>query len=56
MLRIFPKRVEWGILPLTGLLIGMYLDNQETERLSHFRDKSALYGRILKENERPSWP
>lgn len=56
MLRIFPKGIQWSVLPLTGFMIGWWLDIKETERLSHFRDKSALYGRVLEEGEKPSWP
>lgn len=40
-------------IPLTGFAIGMFLDNQETLRMTRYRDKSALYGR---EVDRPSWP
>lgn len=32
-------------LPFVGFAIGHYLDVQETERMTLFRDKSALYGR-----------
>ncbi|ETN60950.1 hypothetical protein AND_007412 [Anopheles darlingi] len=46
----------WGVLPLIGYGFGMFLDNKETERMTLFRDKSALYGRVLKEGEKPSWP
>lgn len=56
LLKIIPKNVHYGLFPITGYLFGMYLDRQETERLALFRDKSALYGRVLKENEQPSWP
>lgn len=53
---IIPRNIHWAIFPFTGLFIGWYLDNQETERLAIFRDKSALYGRALKNGEKPSWP
>lgn len=56
ILQIFPKGFQWGVVPFSGFLIGWYLDTKETERLSLFRDKSALYGRELKEGEKPSWP
>ncbi|NEU33467.1 hypothetical protein GN156_22545, partial [bacterium LRH843] len=36
-----------SLFPLCGLLIGNYLDNAETERMTRFRDKSALYYREL---------
>ncbi|GLH01760.1 AGAP000849-PA-like protein, partial [Gryllus bimaculatus] len=45
-----------SLLPLTGFGIGCYLDHKETERMTMFRDKSALYGRVLKPGEAPSWP
>ncbi|XP_049536742.1 uncharacterized protein LOC126572989 [Anopheles aquasalis] len=50
------KSYLWGVLPLIGYGFGMFLDNKETERMTLFRDKSALYGRVLKEGEKPSWP
>ncbi|XP_076263850.1 NADH dehydrogenase (ubiquinone) MNLL subunit [Rhynchophorus ferrugineus] len=56
MLPIIPKGIWMVTIPVTGFVIGWYLDRLETERLSYFRDKSALYGRILKEGEKPSWP
>lgn len=46
----------WLALPLTFGMFGKYLDDQETLRMTLFRDKSALYGRTLKEGEKPSWP
>lgn len=45
-------------LPLMGFALGHYLDLQETERMTLFRDKSALYGRQDDENgegKPPSW-
>ncbi|XP_055843441.1 NADH dehydrogenase [ubiquinone] 1 beta subcomplex subunit 1 [Episyrphus balteatus] len=49
------KQWVWISLPLLGGVIGTYLDNLETERMTMFRDKSALYGRKLKPGEAPSW-
>jgi len=46
----------WFSFPMLGFFIGKYLDDQETLRMTRFRDKSALYGRELKEGEQPSWP
>jgi NADH dehydrogenase (ubiquinone) 1 beta subcomplex subunit 1 len=43
-------------IPLTGFMIGWWLDRKETERMTMFRDKSALFGRELKPGEKPSWP
>ncbi|XP_039448460.1 NADH dehydrogenase [ubiquinone] 1 beta subcomplex subunit 1 [Culex pipiens pallens] len=45
-----------AIVPLAGYGFGWFLDNKETERMTMFRDKSALYGRVLEEGEKPSWP
>lgn len=56
MFPIIPKGILWGIFPLVGYGLGWYLDRMETERLTLFRDKSALYGRVLKEGEQPTWP
>lgn len=44
---IFPKGIGWSILPAIGFVTGWYLDRLETERLTLFRDKSALYGRAV---------
>lgn len=44
------------VLPFVGFGIGWYMDRKETERMIKFRDRSALYGRILKPGEQPSWP
>nr|CAH7724018.1 unnamed protein product [Callosobruchus chinensis] len=56
MYPIIRKDIAWGIVPAIGYAIGWYLDRKETERMTLFRDKSALYGRVLKEGEKPSWP
>jgi len=50
------KQYAWFGLPLAGFMAGWFLDRKETERMTRFRDKSALYGRVLKEGEQPSWP
>jgi len=39
-----------------GTLFGKFLDDQETERMTLFRDRSALYGGMVKQGEKPSWP
>ncbi|CAH1371817.1 NADH dehydrogenase [ubiquinone] 1 beta subcomplex subunit 1 [Tenebrio molitor] len=52
----FPKGIHYISLPILGFAFGAYLDRKETERLTLFRDKSALYGRVLKEDEPPTWP
>lgn len=50
-----PKGFSLLFVPFIGFGIGWYIDRTETERLTLFRDKSALYGRQLKE-EQPSRP
>ncbi|KAG6443208.1 hypothetical protein O3G_MSEX002736 [Manduca sexta] len=49
-------RFAWVALPMSGFFIGKYLDDQETLRMTNFRDKSALYGGNVKEGDPPSWP
>ncbi|XP_016997599.1 uncharacterized protein ND-MNLL [Drosophila takahashii] len=50
------KRALWGALPLLGFAIGHFLDKKETDRMTMFRDKSALYGRPAgSEDKAPSW-
>lgn len=50
------KDVILVTLPFVGYGLGWFLDRKETERMIRFRDRSALYGRILKPGEAPSWP
>lgn len=50
------KVLSLSALPFVGYAFGKFLDRKETERMTLFRDKSALYGRVLKEGEAPSWP
>lgn len=50
------RQYIWFGLPLVGFSIGWFLDRKETERMVMFRDRSALYGRQLKDGEQPSWP
>ncbi|PSN54551.1 hypothetical protein C0J52_07114 [Blattella germanica] len=50
------RQYVWTALPMTGFMIGWWLDRQETLRMTRFRDKSALFGRELKAGEAPSWP
>ncbi|XP_063546861.1 uncharacterized protein LOC134754458 [Cydia strobilella] len=49
-------RYVWFAVPLTGFLIGKFVDDQETLRMTNFRDKSCLYGPNKKECDPPSWP
>lgn len=39
-----------------GYSLGWVVNRLETERLTSYRDKSALFGRELKPGEPPSWP
>lgn len=51
---------HFRLVPFIGLVslfsLGCYLDRDEVEAMTLFRDKSALYGRERKPNEPPSWP
>ncbi|XP_043461181.1 uncharacterized protein LOC122497880 [Leptopilina heterotoma] len=40
----------------SALAVGTILDRKEAERMTRFRDKSALFGRKLAPGEPPSWP
>lgn len=55
---IFGITREYWVLvfPFAGYMFGKFLDDKESERMTNFRDRSALYGRRLKEGEKPSWP
>lgn len=46
----------WFGVPLLGFFIGKFLDDQETLRMTRYRDKSALFGGNVKEGDPPSWP
>ncbi|CAG9782376.1 unnamed protein product [Diatraea saccharalis] len=49
-------RYVWFAVPLSGFFFGKFLDDQETLRMTNFRDKSCLYGGRVKEGDLPSWP
>lgn len=49
-------RYIWFAVPMGGFFFGAYLDDQETLSMTNFRDKSALYGGLVKEGDPPSWP
>ncbi|KAH0946486.1 hypothetical protein HN011_011747 [Eciton burchellii] len=50
-------KIYWTLIfPVMGFCLGHKIDLMETERMTLFRDKSALYGRELKPGEPPSWP
>jgi len=57
---IFGFSRGWALLlyPLAGCAFGTWIDNLERERSTAFRDKSALFGRVLPNGQRPppSWP
>ncbi|XP_044014722.1 NADH dehydrogenase [ubiquinone] 1 beta subcomplex subunit 1 [Aphidius gifuensis] len=49
---------NFGIATLTfatAFALGHWFDRNEDERMTKFRDKSALYGRTLAPGEKPSW-
>ncbi|XP_029902908.1 NADH dehydrogenase [ubiquinone] 1 beta subcomplex subunit 1 isoform X1 [Myripristis murdjan] len=49
-------RDHWvNILVPIGFVIGWYLDKQQDQKLTAFRNKSALYGRELKPGEEVTW-
>ena len=50
------RQYLWAAFPMAGFCVGWFLDREETLRMTAFRDKSALYGRQLKDGEQPSWP
>lgn len=39
-----------------GFAVGAVVDRSDTNSMTFYRDRSALYGRELKDGERPSWP
>lgn len=48
----FTRHYWVGIIPLSGFALGWFLDEQETQRMTRFRDKSVLYGGPV---DKPSW-
>lgn len=53
-----PKTIFFLFAPFGGAYVGKMLDDSETERMSRFRDRSALYGRPPPPpgvKEVPSW-
>ncbi|XP_065819794.1 NADH dehydrogenase [ubiquinone] 1 beta subcomplex subunit 1-like [Labrus bergylta] len=49
-------RTHWVnvFLPI-GVFLGMYLDSLQEQKLTGFRNKSALYSRELKPGEETTW-
>lgn len=45
-----------ALVPIAGFLIGLKLDRMEVERMTLFRDRSALFGREMGSGYKPSWP
>lgn len=43
------------LLPVGAFLVGWKLDRMEAERLSLFRDRSALFAREHGPDYKPSW-
>ncbi|XP_014217997.1 NADH dehydrogenase [ubiquinone] 1 beta subcomplex subunit 1 [Copidosoma floridanum] len=50
----FRKNYLLMLIPLAGMFIGHQLDKIEDERMSKFRDKTALYKRDVPP-AKPSW-
>ncbi|XP_072543334.1 NADH dehydrogenase [ubiquinone] 1 beta subcomplex subunit 1 [Salminus brasiliensis] len=49
-------REHWvNILVPLGFVVGLSLDRWNDQRLTAFRNKSALYGRELKPDEKYTW-
>ncbi|XP_041661417.1 NADH dehydrogenase [ubiquinone] 1 beta subcomplex subunit 1-like [Cheilinus undulatus] len=49
-------RAHWvNVLIPVGFLLGMYFDRQQDQKLTAFRNKSALYSRELKPGEEVTW-
>ncbi|CAL8393357.1 unnamed protein product [Arctogadus glacialis] len=49
-------REHWvNILVPMGFVIGWYMDKQQDQKLTAFRNRSALYGRELKPGEEYTW-
>jgi len=48
-------QLAWLVVPFSAYYIGLKLERLETERMSLFRDKSALYGSATPPAT-PSWP
>ncbi|KAM9840002.1 NADH dehydrogenase [ubiquinone] 1 beta subcomplex subunit 1 [Aulostomus maculatus] len=49
-------RDHWvHILVPMGFVIGWYMDKQQDQKLTAFRNKSALYSRELKPGEEFTW-
>jgi len=60
IIRVFscPKTIFFLISPIGGAYVGKVFDDAETERMSRYRDRSALYGRPPPPpgvTEIPSW-
>ncbi|KAJ8009305.1 hypothetical protein DPEC_G00087510 [Dallia pectoralis] len=49
-------REHWvNILVPIGFVIGIYMDRAQDQKLTSFRNKSALYSRELKPGEEVTW-
>jgi len=53
---IFQRKSLIALIPMALFGVGWKLDRMEVERLSLFRDKSALFGREHGPDYKPSWP
>ena len=45
-----------AVVPFAFMAVGWKLDRMEIERMTLFRDNSALFGREHGINYKPSWP
>uniref|UniRef100_A0A3P9NUW5 NADH dehydrogenase [ubiquinone] 1 beta subcomplex subunit 1 n=1 Tax=Poecilia reticulata TaxID=8081 RepID=A0A3P9NUW5_POERE len=56
MVKFALSSVNWAhILIPMGFVVGWYLDKQQDQKLTAFRNKSALYKRELKPGEEVTW-
>ena len=44
-----------AVLIAVGHTVGQYIEEQENNRMTRFRDKSALYGSEKGPDDQPSW-
>lgn len=52
---VMQRKSLLALFPVVGFMIGWKLDNMEMERMSLFKDRSALFGREHGPDYKPSW-